>query len=85
MQVIPALFEGRNIIVTAPTGTGKTLAFLLPLLSHIELNHKIQAVIMAPSQELAAQITEVINQLAKHTAITYQSTNKLQAEQFKRI
>jgi superfamily II DNA/RNA helicase len=44
------------MIVTAPTGTGKTLAFLLPLLQNLPASKKIEAVIMVPLQELATQI-----------------------------
>ncbi len=49
-QVIPALIEKRNIIVTAPTGTGKTLSYLLPLLNNLQVSKKITAIIMAPIQ-----------------------------------
>jgi ATP-dependent RNA helicase DDX52/ROK1 len=35
MQVIPALLEDRNVLVTAPTGTGKTLAYLLPIIQNL--------------------------------------------------
>jgi superfamily II DNA/RNA helicase len=52
------LLEKRNVIVTAPTGTGKTLSFLLPLLQNITVSKKITAIIMAPLQELATQILE---------------------------
>lgn len=51
--------------MTAPTGTGKTLSFLLPIVSHIEQNckksKKIEAVIIAPLQELATQITHELS------------------------
>lgn len=54
---IPYLLEGRDLIAESPTGTGKTLAYLLPVLNKIELeNHSIQAVILASSQELVMQV-----------------------------
>jgi superfamily II DNA/RNA helicase len=56
MQVLPCLLEKRNMIVTAPTGTGKTLAFLLPILQNLQPSKKIGAIIMVPLQELATQI-----------------------------
>ena len=56
MQVIPSLMESRNVVVTAPTGTGKTLAYLLPILHKLTSSPKIQAVILVPLQELAHQI-----------------------------
>lgn len=54
--------NGEDVVAVSPTGTGKTLAYLLPLLEKIEINHELQAVILVPSQELAQQIGEVIRE-----------------------
>ena len=54
--------KGEDVVAVSPTGTGKTLAYLLPLLEKIEINHELQAVILVPSQELAQQIGEVIRE-----------------------
>ncbi len=57
-EAIPMLLEGRDVIAQAQTGTGKTLAFLLPMLEKIDPNKKaIQALIVTPTRELAIQIT----------------------------
>ncbi|WP_051318439.1 DEAD/DEAH box helicase [Cohnella thermotolerans] len=57
---IPALAAGRDGILRSPTGTGKTLAYLLPTLQRIDPQRReTQAVIMAPTQELAMQIVRV--------------------------
>lgn len=58
-RAIPIIFSKRNLIVKAQTGTGKTLAFLLPILSQLEENSYIQAMILVPTRELADQITRV--------------------------
>lgn len=68
-QVIPKALKGNNLIVTSPTGTGKTHAFLIPILNLIENNNKIQAIIMAPTRELAQQIFIFTKQLIKNTKI----------------
>ncbi|MBG9794605.1 DEAD/DEAH box helicase [Paenibacillus dendritiformis] len=56
-EAIPAALEGRDILAQSQTGTGKTLAYLLPVLMKIDASHRgTQAVIIAPTQELAMQI-----------------------------
>lgn len=60
-SVIPRFLQKRNLIVEAPTGTGKTAAYGLPLISSIDLQkNKTQALVMAPSRELAIQIAEAL-------------------------
>lgn len=55
--VIPLIQEGKDVIAQSPTGTGKTLAYLLPIIEKIEVeNRGTQAVILAPTQELVMQI-----------------------------
>jgi superfamily II DNA/RNA helicase len=54
---IPLVLEGKDLIAESPTGTGKTLAYLLPLLNKIESNSQsLQAVVLASSQELVMQV-----------------------------
>ena len=54
---IPMILEGKDIIAESPTGTGKTLAYLLPLLNKIDPNvPSLQAVVLASSQELVMQV-----------------------------
>ena len=56
-KVIPLMMEGRDVIAKAPTGTGKTCAFGIPVAEHIDPEQKVpQAVILAPTRELAQQI-----------------------------
>lgn len=67
-QAIPVLLAGRDVIAQAQTGTGKTLAFLLPILEKIDVTSPvIQALIVTPTRELALQITEEAEKLAPHT------------------
>lgn len=63
-ESIPLLLEGKDVIARARTGTGKTLAFLLPILQQIEPSRPFpQALIIAPTRELALQITEEARKL----------------------
>jgi ATP-dependent RNA helicase DeaD len=65
-KAIPALLdEERDFIGQAQTGTGKTAAFLLPLLNRIEPKRAFQALILAPTRELANQIDEELRKFAK--------------------
>jgi ATP-dependent RNA helicase DeaD len=66
-QTISSVLKGRDAIVAAPTGTGKTLAFCLPLLAQILANRTDQALIVAPTRELAAQILTVFQSLLGFT------------------
>ena len=62
--LIPAAYAGENLIGEAPTGTGKTLAYLLPLLARIDpAVRTAQALILAPTHELAMQIAAVARDL----------------------
>lgn len=63
-QAIPVLLAGRDIIGQAQTGTGKTLAFLLPIMQRIDVdNRAVQALIITPTRELALQITNEAKKL----------------------
>lgn len=69
--IIPAMLEGQDVIAESPTGTGKTLAYLLPILQKVDGTKKnTQALIVAPSQELCMQITDVIREWTAGTPIT---------------
>jgi ATP-dependent RNA helicase RhlE len=71
-QAIPPALAGRDVMATAQTGTGKTLAFALPVLERLlkEPNGSgIQAVILSPTRELAIQINETFAKLAATTTI----------------
>lgn len=63
---MPILLKQKNFIGVSSTGTGKTLAFLIPTLNKIELNNQIQVVIIAPTRELARQINSQINEFKKN-------------------
>jgi len=66
-QSIPVLLQGRDLLGQAQTGTGKTAAFALPLLSNIDIAKKTtQLLILAPTRELAIQVAEACQQYAKH-------------------
>src|SRR5204863_938983 len=70
-EAIPPALQGRDLIATAQTGTGKTAAFLLPIL-HQLLNRprgSSQALIVTPTRELAQQIDNVCMGLAYHTPL----------------
>lgn len=63
-QAIPLALDGKDIIAQAQTGTGKTLAFLLPILHKVEpTRDHLQALILTPTRELALQITNELEKL----------------------
>lgn len=74
-QSIPLINEGKDIIAEAATGTGKTLAFLLPIFNKINSNSKeTQALILTPTRELAIQITAEANKLKESNNINILAT-----------
>jgi ATP-dependent RNA helicase RhlE len=72
---IPAILAGHDVIGTAPTGTGKTAAFVLPILHNLLATKKqggrraTRALIVTPTRELAEQIHSVIRELGKYTSL----------------
>ncbi len=67
VQTIPPLLEGCDLLGHAPTGTGKTAAFALPLLARIDLAAKhIQVMTLTPTRELAIQVAEAFQRYASH-------------------
>jgi len=64
---IPPLLSGRDVLGVAQTGTGKTAAFALPILSRLDLSQKSpQALVLAPTRELALQVCEAFERYASH-------------------
>ena len=58
-KTIPVLMEGKDVVGQAQTGTGKTAAFALPILSRIDLKQRDpQVLVLAPTRELAIQVSE---------------------------
>ena len=70
-KMIPAMLEGKDVVAESPTGTGKTLAYALPLIQMVDGGApKTQALIITPSQELSMQIVNVIRELVEGTSVT---------------
>jgi superfamily II DNA/RNA helicase len=73
-QVIPLILSGRDIIASAQTGTGKTGAFLLPILQQLleggSSDHHINALIIVPTRELAVQISGQLDGLTYFTSLS---------------
>src|SRR5215217_6304613 len=71
-QAIPLAMEGKDLLACATTGSGKTAAFLLPILHKLmdEPRGVTRALVLTPTRELAAQIVEDLNDLAVHTPLT---------------
>ncbi|HYL80148.1 MAG TPA: DEAD/DEAH box helicase [Candidatus Acidoferrum sp.] len=69
---IPPLMQGRDVLATAVTGSGKTAAFLLPILHDLMGKRRgtTRALVMAPTRELAAQIADHLRELAGRTGLT---------------
>ena len=74
-KAIPPILKGEDVLAIAQTGTGKTAAFAIPVLDKLQFskNRKredgIKCVVMVPTRELALQITEVFEQIGRHTRV----------------
>ena len=67
IKSIPLIKEGKDVIAEAQTGTGKTLAFMLPIFENIDPEQEsVQCLIITPTRELAIQITDEANKLTKY-------------------
>jgi superfamily II DNA/RNA helicase len=70
-QAIPAVLRGADVFALAPTGSGKTAAFVLPLLQRLlagpaQTPRRVRALVLVPTRELAAQVGEVFRNLGRH-------------------
>jgi ATP-dependent RNA helicase RhlE len=73
-EVIPQALAGRDVLGCAPTGTGKTAAFVLPILEALAASQRngcIRALVLAPTRELAAQIAERVSVYGRHQGARY--------------
>lgn len=70
-KAIPIVLEGRDLLGLAQTGTGKTAAFVLPILQHLTKNplRQVRVLIVAPTRELAEQIHEDIKLLGDRKSV----------------
>jgi ATP-dependent RNA helicase RhlE len=70
-QAIPPALEGRDLLACAMTGSGKTAAFLLPILHRLMNKPRgvTRALVLTPTRELAAQIEQHLQELAVHTPL----------------
>ena len=74
LQSIPHLLSGHDVVGLAQTGTGKTAAYLIPILDEIDPKlNKIQAIVMANTRELTHQVQETANKFAKFMGIRIES------------
>jgi ATP-dependent RNA helicase RhlE len=69
LRAIPLVMEGRDLIGSAQTGTGKTAAFALPILSRLERHGSTRALILEPTRELAAQVETAIRDYGRFTEL----------------
>src|SRR3712207_6455175 len=66
-QAIPAALEGRDVLGRAPTGTGKTAAFMLPTLHRLRGKEGLRALVLCPTRELAIQVAESARDYARNS------------------
>jgi ATP-dependent RNA helicase DeaD len=67
--LIPIMLSGADVIGQAQTGTGKTAAFALPILHNFQQQRHVQALVLAPTRELALQVADSMTEYGKHLAV----------------
>lgn len=83
LETIPELNKRKSSFVEAPTGTGKTLSFLVPILNNLDFNsNETQAIIITPTRELAVQINNVLKEIKKFFPKDIKSTLAIGGEEF---
>ena len=71
-KAIVPLMKGKDVIGQAKTGSGKTVAFSLPLLQTIDVrDRRVQALVLAPTRELAVQITQEMRKVGAYTGVRW--------------
>jgi len=70
LRAFPIILEGKDMMGSAQTGTGKTAAFGLPILSRLKSHGKMRALILEPTRELAAQVETAFRDFARYTDLT---------------
>ena len=75
-ELIPIALEGKDVFGQARTGTGKTAAFGLPILQQIKPSERLQAICLAPTRELAVQVTTMLRQLESAVRLRKQVTTR---------
>ena len=68
-QAIPLELEGKDVVVKSKTGSGKTAAFVIPILNSLEKEEKQAAMIITPTRELALQVTDVVRDIGRYTQL----------------
>src|SRR5882724_7543490 len=69
LRAIPAVLTGRDVIASAQTGTGKTAAFALPVLTRLGVHGRTRVLVLEPTRELAAQVETAFRDFARFTDI----------------
>jgi ATP-dependent RNA helicase DeaD len=70
-RAVPALLAGRDVVAQAQTGTGKTAAFALPLLQHLDVDDRqVQSLVLTPTRELAVQVAAATHALGRALGVT---------------
>jgi superfamily II DNA/RNA helicase len=77
-QTIPLILAGKNVVGQSATGTGKTFAYLLPVLQNLDpAKREVQALVLAPTYELAMQIYRQVELLQQHSGLTIQAASMI--------